>query len=99
MSSMGGKVSDYSQLLSPRNQGHSRLKGQTFSSKFEPSEIEVKPKSPTITEKVVITGDDILIEYVRRLMKAVKASDSEVPPVVSRKIELFLTHKVWYSQS
>ncbi len=64
---------------------------------------EEKPKSePAISysdEKVIITGDDILIEYVKRVMNLVKLHQNEISPSQIRKLELFLTHKVWYSKN
>ena len=49
-------------------------------------------------EKIVVTGDDILIEYVRRIMYLVKQQGSELSILNQKKIEQFLTHKVWYSK-
>ena len=47
-------------------------------------------------EKVVITGDDILIEYVRRLKNVVTKTNSNVlPNSIMYYLEKFLYHKVW----
>ena len=47
-------------------------------------------------EKVVITGDDILIEYVRRLKNVVtKTNSSVLPNSIMYYLEKFLHHKVW----
>ena len=47
-------------------------------------------------EKVVITGDDILIEYVRRLKNVVgKANTNAMPNYIMYYLEKFLYHKVW----
>jgi hypothetical protein len=47
-------------------------------------------------EKVVITGDDILIEYVRRLKNVLKLYPlSTQPPNVHYYLEKFVFHKVW----
>ena len=47
-------------------------------------------------EKVVITGDDILIEYVRRLKNVVTKTNSCVlPNSIMYYLEKFLYHKVW----
>ena len=49
-------------------------------------------------EKVVITGDDILIEYVRRLKNAVikqKQHGFDFPNTILYYLEKFLHHKVW----
>lgn len=50
-------------------------------------------------ERVLITGDDILIEYVDRLMREIKdVSDSDLKPNWKVQIEKFITHYVWHSQ-
>jgi tubulin polyglutamylase TTLL5 len=48
------------------------------------------------TEKLVITGDDILMEYISRLMHTVKAlAPEQVRPTWRNAIEKFVTHYVW----
>lgn len=51
-------------------------------------------------EKVLITGDDILIEYVDRLMNQLKVSgeDTHLQDGWKSSIEKFITHYVWQSQ-
>lgn len=51
-------------------------------------------------EKVLITGDDILIEYVDRLMNQLKIMNDEVllQETWKKAIEKFITHYVWHSQ-
>lgn len=49
----------------------------------------------------MITGDDILIEYVTRLMKMFssnKIREEELSGEQQQKIEKFITHYVWYAQ-
>ena len=47
----------------------------------------------------MITGDDILIEYVSRLMKTLnKISEEDLNKDQQLKIEKFITHYVWYAQ-
>ena len=49
----------------------------------------------------MITGDDILIEYVTRLMKmfsANKIREEDLSTEQQLKIEKFITHYVWYAQ-
>ena len=53
----------------------------------------------SIDKKVVITGDDVLIEYVDRLIKIMK----EVPEVagyqeIEKSIEEFIVHYVWHTE-
>lgn len=51
-------------------------------------------------EKVLITGDDILIEYVDRLMNQLKLMGEEqlLQDQWKKAIEKFITHYVWHSQ-
>ena len=49
----------------------------------------------------MITGDDILIEYVTRLMKMFssnKIREEDLTNEQQQKIEKFITHYVWYAQ-
>lgn len=47
----------------------------------------------------MITGDDILIEYVERLMNEIKnVDDNGLKPTWKTQIEKFITHYVWHSQ-
>lgn len=49
----------------------------------------------------MITGDDILIEYVTRLMKMFsmnKIREENLTSEQQNKIEKFITHYVWYAQ-
>jgi hypothetical protein len=47
---------------------------------------------------VLITGDDILIEYVDRLMREIKdVNDSDLKSTWKVQIEKFITHYVWHS--
>ncbi len=50
-------------------------------------------------ERVLITGDDILIEYVDRLIHEIQdVSDNDLKPYWKTSIEKFITHYVWHSQ-
>lgn len=50
-------------------------------------------------ERVLITGDDILIEYVDRLMREIKdLNDTDLKSNWKIQIEKFITHYVWHSQ-
>ena len=47
----------------------------------------------------MITGDDILIEYVERLMTAIKSvPDEHFQDNWKIALEKFITHYVWHSQ-
>ena len=64
------------------------------------SQTAEKPTAPqTPQEKVLITGDDILIEYVERLMTAIRNITEEYLTDQWRvALEKFITHYVWHSQ-
>lgn len=48
----------------------------------------------------MITGDDILIEYVRRLKNEIKKINIEdVPSSVVYYLDKFINHKVWSTQA
>ena len=49
---------------------------------------------------MLITGDDILIEYVERLMNAILALNGEEHLQENWRLALdkFITHYVWHSQ-
>lgn len=48
---------------------------------------------------MLITGDDILIEYVDRLMNVIqKMTEADLKPSWKSAIEKFITHYVWHSQ-
>ena len=49
-------------------------------------------------DRVNITGDDILIEYISRLMHALKAIKADsLKAKWKRGLEKFITHSVWHS--
>ena len=66
----------------------------------QPPQTAEKPTAPqTPQEKVLITGDDILIEYVERLMTAIRNITEEYLTDQWRvALEKFITHYVWHSQ-
>ncbi len=54
---------------------------------------------PGKESKVVITGDDVLIEYVKRLIHCVKnLLEAEIGKREADSFEKFLTHYVWSSK-
>ncbi len=56
----------------------------------------VTREAPAGPGKILITGDDILIEYVARLTLALKTiKDSALKPNWVRSVERFVTHEVW----
>lgn len=49
-------------------------------------------------ENFLFTGDDILIEYVHRLMLAVQSiKESMIKPQWNHQIEKFVKHYVWHT--
>ena len=71
-----------------------------FNKNSEPKENIAHPQpSSNDQERVLITGDDILIEYVDRLMREIQdIDDSDLKPSWIASIEKFITHYVWHSQ-
>ena len=49
-------------------------------------------------ERLIITGDDILIEYIARLMHAMKALSSSSIKQWHKNVEKFLSHYIWVDQ-
>jgi len=69
-------------------------------SDISPSVPVTSLKSPKLSinvqQKVLITGDDILIEYVERLTLALKSlKEAALKPAWVRAIENFITHDIW----
>lgn len=53
---------------------------------------------PIVRDKLLITGDDVLIEYVHRLMQAVQSiRDTMMKPQWKIQIEKFVKHYVWHT--
>jgi hypothetical protein len=75
---------------------------KTSTKQTEEPETPASSDSPTQAkdqERVLITGDDILIEYVDRLMKEIQnVADSDFKQSWKVAIEKFITHYVWHSQ-
>lgn len=54
------------------------------------------PKS----DKIMVTGDDILLEYISRLIKALtEVQESSLTPLLKKSIEAFISHPVWKSNN
>lgn len=50
----------------------------------------------TDSQKVVVTGDDVLIEYVRRILNCLKnLAESRLGSQEKSSFEKFITHYVW----
>jgi len=67
----------------------------------KPTEKANKKNEDSATQKIMITGDDILIEYVSRLMNLFstnKIREEALSFDQQSKIEKFITHYVWYAQ-
>ena len=48
--------------------------------------------------KILVTGDDVLIEYVSRLIKALRGSaEDRIAKEDKSAIERFVTHYVWHT--
>jgi hypothetical protein len=56
---------------------------------------EDKPSRP---EKIVLTADDILIEYVGRIWHAIRSlKEDKLKPLWRRNLERFINHPVWHA--
>lgn len=68
-------------------------------SKTAASEVSSQIDGMKDQERVLITGDDILIEYVDRLMREIQPmNEPDLRPSWKQSIEKFITHYVWHSQ-
>ncbi len=66
--------------------------------KIAQSEVEEEKEDGKMGDKVIITGDDVLIEYTERLMNALKQINEVTLKVSWRtNIEKFVSHYVWHS--
>lgn len=56
-------------------------------------------KSNESNEKIIITGDDVLIEYVHRLITSLSViSEDILNPDIKLAIDRFINHYVWHSK-
>ena len=56
-------------------------------------------KSSEPNEKIIITGDDVLIEYVQRLINALTVlSEDQVSSDIRLGLDKFILHYVWHSR-
>lgn len=56
-------------------------------------------KTQESDEKIIITGDDVLIEYVQRVINALTVlSESVLTPEIRLAIDKFILHYVWHSK-
>ena len=51
--------------------------------------------SPSKKQKIVITGDDVLVEYVRRIKKEIKRLPDKLPIQVETVLNKFNSHSMW----
>ena len=68
-----------------------------------PQTVKVGAKSsmrvPETKEKIIITGDDVLIEYVHRLISSLSViSEDSLTPDIKLAIDKFVLHYVWHSK-
>lgn len=56
-------------------------------------------KAPENNEKIIITGDDVLIEYVQRMINALSMlSEEALTPDIRLAIDKFILHYVWHNK-
>lgn len=59
-------------------------------------EAQLAANSPSKAGKIVISGDDILIEYCERLKHTLRQiPDSKLRPAQQAQLIRFITHYVW----
>jgi hypothetical protein len=89
------KMSSYQQVREEQKYKTKSVAGASDASTADESKLPQISNKPN-ESKVVITGDDVLIEYVDRLIKKVSL-ENEVGKTEISKIENFITHYVWHS--
>lgn len=69
-----------------------------------PQTVKLGPKQSMKTqecagEKIIITGDDVLIEYVHRIITALTMlQEDSLTPDIKLAIDKFILHYVWHSK-
>jgi hypothetical protein len=70
--------------------------------KQRPQTVKVGAKTsmkPSESDKIIITGDDVLIEYVHRLITSLSIVSEEIlNPDIKLAIDKFILHYVWHSK-
>ena len=65
---------------------------------LQTSDLSSATNASSTREKLLITGDDVLIEYVHRLMIAVQSiKEVMLKPQWKNQIEKFIKHYVWHT--
>ena len=91
------KLSSYQQVREEQKyKSKSQLGGSADGSSTNDTKLPEINKNQQENTKVVITGDDVLIEYVTRLIEVVEKV--EVGKEEFEHIESFITHYVWHSE-
>jgi predicted transcriptional regulator len=90
------KMSSYQQVREEQKYKTKSVAGASDASTADESKLPQISNKPN-ESKVVITGDDVLIEYVDRLIKKVSL-ENEVGKTEISKIENFITHYVWHNE-
>lgn len=56
-------------------------------------------KAPETNDKIIITGDDVLIEYVQRMINALTVlTEDSLTPDIRLGLDKFILHYVWHSK-
>lgn len=64
--------------------------------KLEDQSNKDSQKQSVCNEKILLTGDDVLIEYVERLINAIKQiNDGLLKTYWKQVLEKFINHYVW----
>jgi hypothetical protein len=89
-------MSSYQQLREESKYKGKATTGVSDASTTDESKLPQIGSKKVNNNKVVITGDDVLIEYVARLIQKVSV-DTNVRAAESESIENFITHYVWHN--
>jgi len=89
-------MSSYQQVREEQKYKGKSVADTSEASTADESKLPKIANKQTDNSKVVITGDDVLIEYVARLIQKVSV-DTNVRAAESESIENFITHYVWHN--
>lgn len=91
------KLSSYEQVREESKYSKTKLSaGVSDASTADDSKFPKISKKQT-DNKVVITGDDVLIEYVARLISKIQ-DDYKLTPKNQESVENFISHYVWHNE-
>ena len=93
------KNSQSNALIKPTNNiVIKKRRPQTVKPPLKENNTPAAEESEESKEKVLVTGDDVLIEYVSRIIATVKVfSETDIPKEWSTAVDRFIQHYVWHT--